>query len=416
MKELKAELTKDPRNARLLLMTALMYERLKDYAAARDFYEKLLAVNGDSVLGLNNLAYLYAERINDLNKAYELAQKARNLKPGDGIVADTLGWILYKRGDYQQALTLLQDSAVKFPDNPEVQFHLGMAQYMMGNKDAAHNALEKAVHAGADFSGKDEAQQRLAQLENSSSNGGSSGQATNESGESKDLIALLRQADSYEKQGDSAKAAATYERAFKVNPRLASTALKIAQLNTGPLYQPSKALEFAIKARDLAPNDSQIAAAVGRIALQSGKFDWAYSLLQESTRRSAGDAAVLHDLAMATYALGKVSDARQIMQQAMGANPAATESEDGKRFLTMTSANQHLKQKSRRCYKAQPDYVPGLMAQATIDLQQNKGEKAASIYQDVLKKYPDFAPAQKRLAAIYANDPAALAKAYRKRQ
>ncbi|HST29293.1 MAG TPA: tetratricopeptide repeat protein [Chthoniobacterales bacterium] len=412
LNELKIELAKNPKNPRLLLMTALMYERLKDYGAAREFYEKLLAVNGDSVLSLNNLAYLYAEKMNDLNKAYELAQKARSLQPANGMVADTFGWILYKRGDYQQALASLQDSVAKFPDNPEVQYHLGMAQYMMGNTDQARAALQKAVRTESDFSGKEEAQKRLAQLENSSSKEGPAGQVASKSGESNDLVALLREADSSEKQGDSAKAASTYERAFRVNPKLANTALKVAQLNSGPLHQPGKALEFARKARDLAPNDPKIGAAVGRIALQCEKFDWAYSLLQESTLRTAGDPAVLHDFAMANYALGKVSDARRIMQQAMGANPGAAESEDGKRFLAMTAAEQPPQTEIEAALKAEPDYVPALMAEAAVNIQPNKSEKAASTYQSVLKKYPDFAPAQKQLAAIYASDSAKLKQAY----
>ena len=33
-----------------------------------------------SFSALNNLAYLYTERLNDLDKAYELARKARDLQ------------------------------------------------------------------------------------------------------------------------------------------------------------------------------------------------------------------------------------------------------------------------------------------------------------------------------------------------
>ena len=68
--------------------------------------------------------------------------------------ADTLGWILYKRGDYQQALSILQESAGKFPDNPEIQFHLGMTAYMMGQTDMAKVALRKAASASQGFPGQ----------------------------------------------------------------------------------------------------------------------------------------------------------------------------------------------------------------------------------------------------------------------
>src|SRR5438105_5087075 len=44
--------------------------------------------------------------------------------------------------DYQQALTILQESAGKAADNPEIQFHLGMTAYMMGQTDLARVAFQ----------------------------------------------------------------------------------------------------------------------------------------------------------------------------------------------------------------------------------------------------------------------------------
>ena len=144
---------------------ALVYERMQDYPKARDAYEKLLSIDPNFVVALNNLAYLYTEQLNDLDKAYELARKARDLKGEDAAIGDTLGWVLYKRGEYQQALTILQESAEKAADNPEIQFHLGMTAYMMGQTDMAKAALRKAAAAAKDFPGKDESKRRLALLD-----------------------------------------------------------------------------------------------------------------------------------------------------------------------------------------------------------------------------------------------------------
>jgi len=62
---------------------------------------------------------------------------------------------LFKKGDYPGALRLLQESASRLPELPEISFHLGMAHYMLGADDAARGALQKAVEASADFPGKD---------------------------------------------------------------------------------------------------------------------------------------------------------------------------------------------------------------------------------------------------------------------
>jgi uncharacterized protein HemY len=52
------------------------------------------------------------------------------------------------------------------------------------------------------------------------------------------------------------------------------------------------------------------------------------------------------------------------------------------------------------------------MAKAAIRMQKGDAAEASAIYNSILQKWPDFAPAQKRLATIYANDPANANKAY----
>ena len=51
-----------------------------------------------TLLALNNLAVLYSDDLGQLDKAYDLAKKAREVAPNDPHIADTLGWILYKEG------------------------------------------------------------------------------------------------------------------------------------------------------------------------------------------------------------------------------------------------------------------------------------------------------------------------------
>jgi tetratricopeptide (TPR) repeat protein len=421
LSQLQAGLAKDPNNQEALLVMAGVYDQMEDYAKARDTYEKLLTLDPDSADALNNLADLYSEQFNQLDKAYELARKARNLEPDDESIADTLGWIVYKRGDYEQALKLLQQSAGKLPDEPEVQFHLGMTNYMMGRADAARSAFEQALRAEDDFPEKAEAQNRLALLQ------GAVGQQQHLSTEQleallkqqpNDPVVLSRVAEAYEKQGQIAKAAAAYEEVLKLNPKFAPAAVKLAQMYAEPLQKPDKALEFAKKARELAPNDAQAAGVLGHIALQVNNFTWAYSLLQESARQRRNDPGILHDLALAAYALGKVPEARQTMQRSLDAAPNASQAEEAKRFLAMTALDQSSAQlvaaepEIKKILQSKPDYVPALMAQAGIQLQRNDAKAAAGIYSEILQSRPDFAPAQKQLAIIYADNPENLAKAY----
>src|SRR5207344_1620549 len=148
----------------------------------------------------------------------------------DPNIADTLGWVLYKKGDYQQAQTLFQESAGKLAQNSDVQFHLGMASYMMGQGETARAAFQQALKGAANFEGKEEAQRRLSLLGAESSATLSSEQLESMlKQQSDDPLARLRLAESYEKEKAFAKAAAEYEQALKINPKLLSPALKLAQ-------------------------------------------------------------------------------------------------------------------------------------------------------------------------------------------
>jgi tetratricopeptide (TPR) repeat protein len=419
--ELETRAAKTPSDYGPHLMMGLVYEQMKNYPRASDSYSKVLSLNPNSVLALNNLAYLDAEKLNKLDEGYELAQKAHNLEPNNGRVGDTLAWILYRRKDYQQALALENEAASKFPDNPEIQFHLGMISYMMGQSDMARAAFEKAAHSATDFPNKDEAQRRLIALQ--SAEGGKTQLSIPELEASakqqpNDVVLLQRLAEAYEHQGQNENAAATYKQILKLNPKLSGTALKLAQLYSGPLGNTTEAVGFAKKARDLSPNDPQASAAIGHIALQTGNYEWAYSLLQESSRKLSNDPACLRDFGLAAYAMGKVPQAREAMQKCLDATPTEAQAKEAKQFLAMIPLEQPspdvLAAESQvdSALSVGADYVPALMAKAAIQLQRNDNKGAAETYARVLQKYSDFAPAQKRLAAIYADDPSTLSRAY----
>ena len=419
--ELQGVLSKNSNNAPALMTLALIYERMQDYPKERDAYEKLLVINPNSVAALNNLAYLYSERLNDLNRAYDLARKAREAQEQDPAIGDTLGWVLYKRGDYQQGLPLLQEAAEKAPDTPEIQFHLGMTAYMMGQTDLARVALQKAAGAAKDFEGKDESKRRLALLESGTAASQELSIAQLEAmtkEQPNDLISQMRLGEAYEKQGASDKAAAAFEQALKINPKLLTAVIKLAELYAGPLQSKEKALAYAKKARELAPADPQVAAILGKVAYQSGNFTWSYSLLQEAVRQRANDPSILHDLAWASYSLGKVNEARDVMQKALTASPDFPEAADARKLLALTALDENPKElmaaeiEVQKELKSNSEYVPALMAEAALLAQRDQIKPATEMYNDILRRLPDFAPAQKRLATLYAQDPSAVAAAY----
>jgi tetratricopeptide (TPR) repeat protein len=154
----------DPKSLTGHMLAGLIYERKGDIPKARAAYESALALKPRFGPAANNLAYLHSIYGGDKEKALELAQLAKEVAPDEPHVSDTLGWVLYRRGVYHRALALLKESAAKLPDNPEVQYHLGMIEYKLGSREAAKEALSRAMKPGTRFPGFEDAKTTLAAL------------------------------------------------------------------------------------------------------------------------------------------------------------------------------------------------------------------------------------------------------------
>ena len=96
-------------SAAAYMQIGVIYDTMKDYPKAREAYEETLRINPNFTPVLNNLSYLYCERLNDPDKAYPLAKKACDLAPHDPASADTLAWILFKKGDFAHARPMVED-------------------------------------------------------------------------------------------------------------------------------------------------------------------------------------------------------------------------------------------------------------------------------------------------------------------
>jgi putative PEP-CTERM system histidine kinase len=130
LRRLEGALAINPRSVGALMLIGTLSERRGDLPRAREAYARALEVSPRFAPAANNLAVLLSQHgdAKDRARAFELAQMARDVAPDDPRIADTLGWILYQRGAYQPALALLQESAQKLPDEPQIQYHLGEAR------------------------------------------------------------------------------------------------------------------------------------------------------------------------------------------------------------------------------------------------------------------------------------------------
>jgi len=225
-----------------------------------------------------------------------------------------------------------------------------------------------------------------------------------------DIIALICLAERDTKQQDFTVAAAAYEQALAINPELVPAAVNLAELNVGPLGNKNLAFAFAKRARDLASADPHVANLLGRIVFQIGNFPWAYSLLGESARRLDDDPKVLRDFAWSAYSVSKLDEAIRLMRRVLELHPDETTAAQASTFLTMTSLEKtrqripSLEGAIEELLKADGFYIPALMAKAQLQQQRQDPATAIAIYHTVLQRWPDFALAEKRLAALLIDD------------
>jgi tetratricopeptide (TPR) repeat protein len=92
--------------------------------AAVEAFERALEIEPDNVLALNNVAYLYAENLNDPDRALPYAERAMAaVSYEEGTVLDTLGWTYYRVGRYDEAEEYLRRSTKARP-TPDNHLHL----------------------------------------------------------------------------------------------------------------------------------------------------------------------------------------------------------------------------------------------------------------------------------------------------
>ena len=323
-----------------LLQLAKLQETVKKFSAARDSYEMALALSADPITALNNLAVLYAEQLGGLNSAYKLAKRARELAPDDSHVADTLGWILFKMGDYSNALPLLKESSAKMPESSVYQFHMGMAHYMLGDDKSARLALQNVADTSADFSTKDEARQRLAVL-------AIDVEAADPSAREKltaalqrwpnDPAVLLRRARFQIRDGENDQAVKTLEKIVADSPQFGPALRQLALLYGERSVDDLKAYALVQKARQAYSGDVGIAKALGLLSYRRQLYPQSAELLEEAARSQTDDPELFYYLGATRQKLKQWTECKAAMEHALGLNLSPELSEKAKQALVECS-------------------------------------------------------------------------------
>ena len=134
----------NPTDMNTLSSLALEYEGAKRYTDADRTYEEALKVDPKAAIILNNYGYSLAERGLQIDRALGMAKQAVAAEPENPSYLDTLGWIYFKLGRYQEAAELIE-RAVRGEASTVIHEHLGDVYSKLGETAKARTMWQKAL-------------------------------------------------------------------------------------------------------------------------------------------------------------------------------------------------------------------------------------------------------------------------------
>jgi tetratricopeptide (TPR) repeat protein len=162
--QVAAALQQQPDYVPALCVNGMLQELRQDYPAARDVYERILKLRPLFAPAHKSLARIYAANLNDAQKAYDHATKARESYPQDPQVARLLGGLVYQRGEFPRAVQLLKESTPAFLQDAELFYTLGLAHYKLKQGRESKDALTRALNLAPNSPQAAEARRILTEL------------------------------------------------------------------------------------------------------------------------------------------------------------------------------------------------------------------------------------------------------------
>ena len=121
----------------LFYTRGIAHERSKQWPKAEADFKRALQLSPDQPSVLNYLGYSWVDRGENLGEARRMIERAVDLRPNDGFIVDSLGWALYRMGEYEDAVVKLERAIELQPDDPVINDHLGDAYWRVNRINEA---------------------------------------------------------------------------------------------------------------------------------------------------------------------------------------------------------------------------------------------------------------------------------------
>lgn len=155
-------LKEHPKDVLAHLELADMYLGQGEEVKAGDEYSKVLDLQNNNPLALNNLAWLLRDK--KTKQALEYAERAVEHSQESPLALDTLAVVLLKNDELTRAQRTIERAMKKNSTNPSIKYHSAMINAAAGDKAKAKKELIELLSEKDDFPERKEAEQLLKQL------------------------------------------------------------------------------------------------------------------------------------------------------------------------------------------------------------------------------------------------------------
>ena len=131
-----------------LLVRAQALQQSGDIQGSLDLLEAVLKEYPDNRVALNSLAFVLADEAGRPQEALPYAERAREQSPRDAAILDTVGWVYFKNGRFEQAEAALKETLSVDAESPAAYYHLGMLYVELGRVAEARQTFRRALEAG----------------------------------------------------------------------------------------------------------------------------------------------------------------------------------------------------------------------------------------------------------------------------
>ncbi|MEC9205696.1 MAG: tetratricopeptide repeat protein [Pseudomonadota bacterium] len=132
------------KNLRLIYARAMAYESMKNVELMEKDLKLILSIDSNNTNTLNALGYSLVIHTDRYDEAEKYIRKALEYDPGNAAILDSMGWVLYKKGDLENALYYIELAYNKDQD-PEIVEHFCEILIKSGLHKKSREVMEREI-------------------------------------------------------------------------------------------------------------------------------------------------------------------------------------------------------------------------------------------------------------------------------